>query len=191
MASTKPRAGKRIPWRTDPAILNRLPEVERRHLRGQHNTTIAAALGLSEAAIRLDLKRLNELWLERTGGRVEDMRARAVAELFDVKDRALRAAEFDELAERAVLFGHPVYDDDGNALTVQRDDKGSASFRGNKAAALGQARQAVMDAAKLMGLVVDKVAPTDAGGQTLDLAALLALARTAPEGGAGGDGDAA
>jgi hypothetical protein len=88
--------------------------------------------------------------------------------------RGLAAAEFDEDAERAVLYGETR---DGETVRVQRDEKGSASFRGNKSAALNVARQAAMDQAKLMGLVVEKVSPTDSEGKTLDLAALMLKAR--------------
>ena len=173
---------KQTPWRQDVGVLARLEEVERRHLKGEHNTAIAAALGVTETTIRNDLKRLRELWLERTGGSVEEMRARAIAELLEIKDRALSAAAFDEMAERAVLFGEP----GPNGELVKRDHKGSAQFRGNKAAAIAQARQAIMDAAKLMGIVVDKVAPTDPNGGALDLASLVLAARKERD----GDGNA-
>lgn len=145
------RPGKRIPWRRDLAVLERLPLVERRHLAGESNVAIAAALGVAEATVRDDLKRLRELWLERIGDSAETLRAQAVAELEDVRRRSLAAAEFDEMAERAVLFGEVP-----GGLTVERDDKGAAQFRGNKAASLNVARAATMDKAKVLGLVVEK-----------------------------------
>jgi hypothetical protein len=163
---------KQTAWRDDETILARLPEVERRHLRGDSNVAIADALGVAEVTIRRDIERIRKLWRERTGESIEDMKAAAVAELEDVRRRALHAAEFDERMERAVLLGEKIDDRE-----VYRDDKGSASFRGNKAGSLAQARQAAMDKAKILGIVVDKVAPTDADGKTLDLAALVLKAR--------------
>lgn len=159
-----PRGRKSVAWRRDPLILARLREVERRHLAGSTNLAIAAALGVDETTIRRDLERLRELWVEQTKSEQSDMRARVLAELEDVRTRAIAAAEWDEEAERAVLFG------DGR---VYRDDKGSAQFRGNKAGALQAARQATMDKAKLLGLVVDKVAPTNAQGDDIPLDELM------------------
>lgn len=144
---SNPRGRKSVPWRRDPVILARLRDVERRHLAGQTNVAIADALGVDEITVRRDLERLRELWLEQTKAEQAEQRARVIAELEDVRTRAIAAAEFDEQCERAVLFGD---------ARVIRDDKGSATFRGNKAAALGQARQATMDKAKLLGLVIEK-----------------------------------
>lgn len=158
------RAGKSPGWRRDPVILNRLRTVERLHFAGRSNVSIAQELGVNEATIRNDLKRLTEFWLERTASTQAEIRARLMAELADIKGRALAAAEFDEQAERAVLYGETL---------VQRDDKGSAQFRGQKAQALQVARQATMDMAKVAGVLVDKVAPTDAEGNTLPLDELM------------------
>ena len=169
---------KQTPWRADPAILARLPEVEKRVLEGAHNTDIAREFGVSEGTIRSDRKRLQELWLEQVGGDVKARRAARIAQLEALYERSIRVADFDQRMERAVLLGEPV-----DGLEVYRDHKGSASFRGNKAAALAVARQALMDAAKIEGLVVDKMSPTDDQGKTLDLASLMALAKQ-------GDGDA-
>lgn len=177
MAFTNPSRKIGVPWRRDPVILERLPVVERRHLAGHPNTAIARDLGVAEGTVREDLKKLNELWLERAGQRVDDLRAQAAAALLDIQRRAVEAAEFDERAERAVLFGE--------GPLVVRDKKGTAQFRGNKAAALAVARQAVMDAAKVFGIVVEKVAPTDTDGRNLDLAALLALAQQGTQDGDG------
>ncbi len=144
---TTARGRKSVAWRRDPLILARMRDVERRHLAGQTNVAIAAVLGVDEATIRNDLKRLAELWLEQTKESQADLRAQMLAKLEDVRVRALQAAEFDGRCERAVLFGDE---------QVYRDDKGSATFRGNKAGALAQARQATMDQAKLLGLVIEK-----------------------------------
>lgn len=165
-------------WRRDPVILARLPRVERLHFAGRSNIAIAAELDVAEATIRNDLKRLQELWLERTAGTQAEIRARVISELADIKGRAIAAAEFDEQAERAVLYGDSIDDDDPNSPVggrkVYRDDKGSATFRGQKAQALNVARQATMDIAKVSGVVVDKVAPTDSDGNTLPLEELMA-----------------
>ncbi len=141
------RGRKSVVWRRDPGILARLREVERRHLAGMTNVAVAEALDVDETTIRRDLERLRELWLEQTKESQADLRAQMLAKLEDVRVRALQAAEFDERCERAVLFGDE---------QIYRDDKGSASFRGNKAGSLAQARQATMDQAKLLGLVIEK-----------------------------------
>lgn len=167
---------KQTPWRNDPVILARLPEVERRHLRGDTNMAIADVLGVDEITIRRDLNRIRELWRERTGDSIENLKAQTAAELEDVRRRALHAADFDERMERAVLLGEMVDDQ-----SVYRDDKGAAMFRGNKVGALNAAQQATMNKAKILGIVVDKVAPTDADGKTLDLASLVLKAREKAE----------
>lgn len=171
--SAKPRGRKSVPWRRDPIILARLPRVERLHLAGRTNVAIASEMDLSEATVRDDLKRLRELWLERTRNDQAENRARALAELEDIRVRALEAAEFDEMCERAVLFGDPIQDAEDGRRTVYRDQKGSAQFRGNKAASLAQARQAAMDKAKILGIVVDKVAPTNGSGDDLPIEELM------------------
>lgn len=172
---SNPRGRKSVPWRRDPVILERLPRVERQHLAGRPNVAIAADLGVDEITIRRDLERLRELWLERTATAQDANRARALAELEDVRVRAIEAAEWDQACERAVLFGDPIADaTDGVPRTVYRDQKGSAQFRGNKAASLAQARQAVMDKAKLLGIVVDKAALTNAAGEDLPIDELMA-----------------
>jgi hypothetical protein len=115
---------KQTAWRDDETILARLPEVERRHLRGDSNVAIADALGVAEVTIRRDIERIRKLWRERTGESIEDMKAAAVAELEDVRRRALHAAEFDERMERAVLLGEKIDDRE-----VYRDDKGTRPAR--------------------------------------------------------------
>jgi hypothetical protein len=168
-----------VPWRHDPAVLERLRRVEAFHLRRVPNTTIAAQCGVSEGTIRQDVTHLRELWRERIQGEQADLRAQIVAELDDVAERALAAAEWDQQCEEAVLYGVQHDGPDGQPRMVYRDAKGSAQFRGNKAAALTVARAAKMDKAKLLGLVVDKAALTDGEGQAVDLAAIVLAARTA------------
>lgn len=170
---SKPRGRKSVPWRRDPVILARLPKVERLHLAGRPNTAIAADLGLDEITIRRDLERLRELWLERTQAEQDANRARALAELEDVRVRALQAAEWDLACEKAVLFGGSVDDGDDDPLRVYRDKKGSAQFRGNKAAALKVAHDSTMSKAKILGIVVDKAALTDTKGEDLPLEDLM------------------
>lgn len=176
---SKPCGRKSVSWRRDPIILARLQQVERRHLAGESNVSIASSLSVDEITIRRDLERLREMWLERTAAAQDENRARVLAELEDVRVRSLKAAEWDEMCERAVLFDDLPETDvttlDGKPArrSVYRDAKGSASFRGNKAAALAQARQATMDKAKLLGLVVDKVAPTTASGEDLPIDELM------------------
>lgn len=165
--------GKRIHWRRDPVILARLRDVERRHLRGDANVAIADAIGVDEKTVRNDIERLSELWLERTAASQDDNRARVLAELDDVRTRALAAAEFDEQCERAVLFGDPVDDADGNPTTVYRDKKGSAQFRGQKAQSLKVAHDATMSKAKILGIEVNKVALTDSQGDDISLDELI------------------
>lgn len=151
--SAKPRGRKAVHWKRDPIILARLPRVEAAHLAGKSNVAIAAEMGLAEVTIREDLKRLNSIWKERVAGDQEQLRAAKVRQLEDIHRRAVAAAEFDERAERAVLYGH---DEDGARVSVERDAKGAAQFRGQKAQALNVARQAVMDQAKVLGLIVEK-----------------------------------
>lgn len=191
-APMPPRGRRSLHWRKDPTILRRLAEVERRHLAGQMNIAIAADLGVDETTIRRDVQRLRELWLEQTKAQTVEMRAQRLKELADIKRRAIEAAEWDRLCEEAVLFGAKLNVETATGpltLDVYRDHKGSAQFRGNKAAALSVARQATMDAAKLEGLVVDKVSPTDADGKTLDIATLMQRAREHKAKGDTGEGD--
>lgn len=160
-----PKRGRRaVPWRRDAEILARLRHVERRHLRRIPNTQIAVELGVDEKTIRNDLVRLRELWIEHIQGEQAQLRAGIVAELDDTAERALAAAEFDEQCERDVLYGADRLDADGIAVRVYRDEKGSAKFTGQKAQHLNVRRQAVMDKAKVLGLVADKV---DASGEVL------------------------
>lgn len=156
MDAPQPTKGrKQTPWRRNLAILQRLPEVERRHLAGMSNCAIARELGVDEGTIRSDLKRLHELWRERIADEQEILRGQAVRRLEEVYRRSLAAAEFDEEAERAVLYGEGKH--------VVRDDDGKATFKGAKAAALTTARQAAMDIAKILGVVVDKQDITSGG----------------------------
>lgn len=149
-------ARRSVLWRHDPVILARLRDVERLHFEGKTNVAIARALGVDERSIRRDLERLTELWRERIGAQADDLRARVVSELADIKAKALEAAAFDRAAEQAVLFGVPFVDAEGNGHRVYRDEKDAASFRGQKAQSLNVARQAVMDQAKVLGIIVEK-----------------------------------
>ena len=167
----KRRAG--MPWRKDPIILERLLTVEHLHLGNASNRAIAAKLGVDEGTVRADLKRLQELWIDRAGAGVAQLRADAVVRLQHAQRLALAAAAFGELCERAVLFGGTITLSDGTEVTVKRDKKGSAQFRGNKSAAIGVYRQAVMDQAKVQGIVVDKAAVTDSEGNDIPLAELM------------------
>ena len=171
--------GKGVPWRSDPEVLRRLPEVEARHLRRMPRALIAQELRISEATVKRDLAHIGELWRERVGVDVADLKARAVRELDGLRELAMTALAFDQAAERAVLFDEPVTLG-GRQLRVYRDAKGSAEFRSSKAALIAQARQAVMDQAKLLGLVVEKVSPTNAAGG--DLPFTITIARIANDG---------
>jgi hypothetical protein len=165
--SPKARGRKKVSWRQDPVILARLQRVERAHFAGTTNVAIAAAEGVDEATIRTDLKRLAALWIERLGDDVAANRAAILAQQADIAARALAAAQFDEQAERAVLYGELPPDVVIKGGSLVYDEHGRIQFRGNKAAALGVARQAIMDAAKVQGLVIDKVAPVTPEGNAL------------------------
>lgn len=174
----RPGQRKQAAWRRDPTILDRLRSVERMKLDGWSNLRIATSLGVVEATIRNDVRRLEEMWLEALGSTQEALRAAKVAELTEVYRRAIASAEFDQACERAVLFGDQV-DFDGEKKEVLRNADGEATFKGNRVGALNVARQAIMDIAKVLGLIVEKVAPTDAQGNDLSLADLAARAREA------------
>lgn len=171
-------AGKSVSWRHDQTIQERLLRVERLHLAKWSNRRIAAELSVDEKTIRKDLAHLSELWLDRTSATQDHLRAEALAKLEDVRVRALEAAEFDERMEWAVLTNESLGENgQGELIKVHHDDKGGAQFRGNKSAALNVARAATMDQAKIQGIVVDKVSPTNPDGTPLDLAALILKAR--------------
>jgi len=155
-----------------------MERVERLRLAGASCRAISQSIGVNEKTIRMDVARLAELWVERVGDSQEAHRARAAAVLEEVARRAFEAADFDEKCERSVLFGEEV-EIRGTKRTARRDDNDSASFKGQKVAALNLARQSTMDWAKIMGVVVDKVAQTDGAGNDLSLADLAARAREA------------
>jgi hypothetical protein len=157
---------RQTPWRRDFDVLERLPKVERMSLTGKSNRAIAAVLGVDEKTIRLDLDRLAELRREHLKAEQDDLRAEAIARLTDLYLRDVEYAELDNAREHAVLFGEPYIDADGKMHDVSYDQKGSAQYRSNKAALLSAAEKAVMDIAKLQGLVVDK-ADLTSGGQPL------------------------
>jgi hypothetical protein len=165
-------SGKHIHWRRDDAILERMARVERGWVARKTNVAIARDLGVDEKTVRVDLQRLAELWRERVGDVQEDLRAKKVAELDEVIRQALETAEKDDAYERGVLLGDRVGEKE-----IVRDTKGKATFKSSKTQALNVARQAIMDQAKLLGVVVDKAALTDADGKTMDLASLIARAR--------------
>ncbi len=147
-------------------------------LDGWSNLRIATTLSVAEGTVRNDVRRLESLWLEALSSTQEALRAAKVAELTEVYRRAIASAEFDQACERAVLFGDEV-DVEGEKKAVLRNDDGEATFKGNKVGALNVARQAIMDIAKVLGLIVDKIAPTDGKGNDLSLADLAARAREA------------
>lgn len=156
---SRPRSRKALPWRKDPAILERMATVEQHCFARLSNRTIAELVGVDEITVRRDLARLQELWLERAGEKQDLHRARMVAKLQEAQRLSLAAASFDLAAERAVLFGE---DAEGKPVQVQRDAKGGAQFRGQKAAALNVYRQAVMDEAHVLGVAVPDDVPAQA-----------------------------
>jgi hypothetical protein len=164
---SKRRGRKDVHWRRDPLILARLGEVETRYLAKWSNVAIAAALGVDEITVRRDIARLEELWKERAARAQDERRAAVLADLENVKALALAAARFDEAAERAVLYGAVPDEIEEKGLRLVYDEHGRIQFRGNKAAALAVARAAIMDAAKVQGLVIDKIMPSDEKGNVL------------------------
>jgi hypothetical protein len=183
--SVRPRGRKKIPWRKDRALLTQIADVDRRRLRGESIPSIALVVGVSETTVKEHVRRATALFRERTADAVEEDRAEKIRVLEEIIRCALGQARFDYEAAKAVLFGTVAHDMDGAELEVRLpeippDFQGvikMPDFRGQPAAALNVARQALMDVAKLRGLVVEKVAPTDAAGNTLDLASLVQLAR--------------
>lgn len=169
---------KQLEWRRDAEILARLDRVEPLHAAGWPSARIAEQLGVSPRTIRQDVDRLATLWIERVGATQDEHRGRLVAQLDETVRRSFAAAELDDACTRAVLFGEPVVID-GKEVEVVRDRNGVARFSSQRVAALNAAREAIVSEAKLLGLIVDKVAPTDASGETLDLASLAAAARVA------------
>jgi len=157
MPAGEPRRGKDVSWRRDPVILARLPKVERMFLAGMYDSVIAQELGVHRATIQRDRERLEELWREQATNDIAAIRAEAVAMLRDNYRRSVQLAEEHQAIERAVIFGR---DAEGKHVYVERPEKGSVSFKGSAAQALSNARQAIMDQAKLLGIVVDKVEQT-------------------------------
>ncbi len=155
-------------WRQDGAILARLEEVDRLHLNGWSNRAIARHLKVNEWTIRVDIGRLQELWLERAGETVLRLRAECVRRLDAIYWQAMRDAEHDRQYERWVLFGIPP--DDMDPATVPPRD-GRVTFKSDKAHNLDIARQAIMDMAKLLGLA--RPPQPDQDGQRMTLADLM------------------
>jgi len=169
---------KQIEWRRDPDILARIERVEPLHLAGWSSPRIATELGVSERTIRNDVTHLSELWVERLGATQAALRGRIVAQLDMAIARAFQAADDDWHCTRAVLFGEPI-EFDGRKLEIIRDENGAARHTSQRVAALNAARQAVIDKARVLGLIVDKVAQTDGAGNDLSLADLANAARAA------------
>jgi hypothetical protein len=169
---------KQTPWQRDRGILDRMQRVdELRYLHGWSVPRIAVELGVSHTTIERDLLHCDELYRERQGETVEAQRNAVIRRLEFVAAKGLEAYEWDKSCERAVLFGGDIDDAEmDERLRVIRDQKGSAQFRGNKAAALSVTEKAAMDIAKLQGLVVEKAALTDGDGNSL--AELILKARS-------------
>ena len=73
-------AGKSKAWRNDPAILARLPEVERWDIEGKSAHWIGTQLGVAHTTVLDDLKRITELRREAVSGpEAETRRQRSVA----------------------------------------------------------------------------------------------------------------
>jgi hypothetical protein len=83
---------QRLSWRKDPAILQRMTQVENMALMGFSNVAIATALGVDEKTIRKDRARLQEIWQERIGAKMDAMRAEAVAQYQKIQREAWMAA---------------------------------------------------------------------------------------------------
>lgn len=180
------RPGKKsIPWDRDAEILDEVKEVDRRRLGGESIQSIALALGIGLATVKVHIRRASILYRDRTAANVAEQREDVIRRLEEVVRTALGQARFDYEAARAVLFGSVAHGIDGEELTIDPPDVGEGfrgvikmpEYKGSPSASLAVARQALMDIAKLQGLVVDKVAPTNADGTTLDLASLVLAAR--------------
>lgn len=146
---------KSLPWRRDPVILDRLVQVERAIWQGKTNAAIADDLGVDEKTIRNDRDRLTELQRERIKADQDVLRGQVVAELDDTSRLALESYERDiELETRTI---------------------GSLSpHKSQKAQLLDVRQKAVMNKAKVLGIIVDKIAPTDAEGKSLTLGQIRA-----------------
>jgi len=89
------KTGKRVPWQNNPHILERLAKVEYLHLAGMRVEEIAAMLTaqtnrqISPKLIYVDLKRLETVWRERLGRKVEVQRLRSTAKYQSIQRRAL------------------------------------------------------------------------------------------------------
>jgi hypothetical protein len=82
---------KPVAWRRDPLILQRLVRVENLHLMNITNVAIGEQLGVTEATIRNDLKRLAVLWRERAGDDIQAQKDRSIAIYRKVQNEAFRA----------------------------------------------------------------------------------------------------
>jgi hypothetical protein len=196
VAASYPVKGRpSVRWDQDPHIMARIKQVWQLSVQeAMSNYAIADRLGIDVRTVRNDLKRLEQVWAKELAVGTDRLRARKVVELQDVARRALQAYEEDRRHILAVLYDEPFssHECPGGVshgsdamgqplpsclephrveLRAYRDVKGTATYKGNGAAALNVARQAFMDQAKLLGLVVDKVSPVD--GQGNDLGGLI------------------
>lgn len=175
-----------VSWRKDPIILSRIHTVQELRFKGLNNQKIASRLKISEGTVRLDLGRLAQLWADDISRDEKSLRAEKIAELKDIKGKAISIAEWDQMCERAVLFDEQPSDDEITVLVsdpprrmiIHRDAKDAAMFRGAKAQSLDVARKATMDGAKLLGLDKDK-GSTDEGGSMAALIEILRQMRAA------------
>lgn len=117
--------------RGGPRVLARMDEVQRRHFAGESTSQIAAALAVAEGTVRADLRRLALRWEAQIDADAVALRAALVAQLDDLKRRAIAVVGSDEGAERV-------------------------PSRGQKTQALNVARQCVMDQARLLGLLAER-----------------------------------
>ena len=101
-AASTPRKGRRsVPWRQDLAILARLDVVAAMMLRGARSHQIAEAMEYSASTAKRDVNRVKKLWLEETRAGVNESRARSVAQLREVQQRAWQ--EYDRRANARYL----------------------------------------------------------------------------------------
>jgi predicted RNA-binding Zn-ribbon protein involved in translation (DUF1610 family) len=179
------------PWHQDPIILERMKLVWDLVCQGYSNYQIADILKVDTSTVRKDVSRLETVWQKDLSIDADRLRSRKVVELDEIRRRALQVAEDDRKHLLAVLYDEPFTTRDcpGNVshgldpttglpatpcpkphaieLRAYRDAKGSATYRSTGAAALNVARQALFDQAKIMGLVIDKVAPVNPDGSSL------------------------
>jgi hypothetical protein len=199
-----PKGQAKSHWHRNRHILKRMAAVEKLRDDRLSNVAIARKLGLPVTTVWEDIERLRTVWENQLGEEMPRQRGEKVHELEDVARLARAALHEDQVNMNAVVYGTPAivtcvgvgiehgrfegcdpgvtYGETWTCIAphrvrkrVYRDDKGSAHYTSNKAALLQVVRQCSMDAAKIMGLVVDKQAATTGDGVDLKttLAALL------------------